>query len=99
MYEYEGGRTLTDFLDYVDVGYKNGTPTDVPASPSWFDEKMGEFRKNVYITDLMADFDEILSYRKNAAALLVALGVIIGLSWGFIIGNLFSNANRKVKKD
>lgn len=99
MYDYEGSRSLMDILDYVEGGYKDGFSKDVPAPPSWFDEKMATLRKNVHMNALMNDLDEILSNRKNAAALLILLGVIIGATWGFVFGHLFTKTGSKVKKE
>lgn len=83
VYDYKGGRSLEDLKTFLTKGGDfGGNANAVPSPPSWFEEMV---QKNKYLQALSDDFNHIVSFRKNAAAILVAIGVI----WGMILMFLF----------
>jgi len=93
MYRYSGPRDLDSLAAFAAGGYKDTTTgggEDVPSPPSWFDEKMKDVRQMVESNDhlrmLAEDFEHILEVRKNAAALLVVIGAVVGLMVGCVLG-------------
>ena len=84
VYDYKGGRTLDKLLDFLrsspDFGGLPGSP--VPSPPSWFEEFMNSYPP---LKSLAADFDDIVTYRKNAAAFLFGMG----LFWGILISAFY----------
>lgn len=110
-YPYKGKRDLESLFEFVTEGYKSAITEEIPGVPSVFDEKMKQFRLKFQqlandhkdLKFLLEDFDHILEYRKNAAAVLVVLGAIIGFMVGMIASLLMGlgkvkNESKK-KKD
>jgi protein disulfide-isomerase-like protein len=101
VYSYNGGRTLEDLKEFLGQGGDfNGEGEAVPAPPS----KVQEFlNKNKELKALSDDFNHIIGYRKNAAAVLVAFGAIWGMLIMFVLSlvgfkpNL--TATKTTKKD
>lgn len=83
---------------------------EIPGIPSAFQEKVKQLRlKFQQLTKdhkdlkfLLEDFDHILEFRKNAAAVLIGFGVIVGFTLATILslfkGLCRSKANSKKKK-
>jgi protein disulfide-isomerase-like protein len=79
VYDYKGGRSLEDFNNFLAKGGDfGGNGYVVPPPPSWLEQIMIQ---NKELQGLREDFHHVVSFRKNAAAVLVAIGVI----WGMII--------------
>lgn len=72
MYTYDGPRTVEAMKEYLLQldGRSLGKP--VPGPPSWWSQ-------NKFLKDLEEDFTRIVSKQKNAAALLLLLGTILGM--------------------
>lgn len=97
MYDYNGGRSLNDFKEFLKGGdFGEGGP--IPGPPSWVEQKMAQ---NKFLKELAEDFNHIVAYRKNAAAILVGMGVV----WGILILSFLqmvfggSKSAAKAKKD
>ena len=97
MYSYKGERGLEEMKEYLKSGdFGEGDP--IPGPPSWIQEKMAQ---NKFLKDLTEDFNHIVKYRKNAAAILVGMGVV----WGIVIMSFLqivfgrSKGAPKAKKD
>ena len=90
MIRYSGGRDVDSLAAFATGGYKEFTGEAVPAPPSWLDEKVKEMRKmlddNKQIKTIAEDFEHIVQMRKNAAVVLVAIGLVVGLLLGCIFG-------------
>jgi len=90
MIRYSGGRDVDSLAAFATGGYKEVTGEAVPAPPSWLDEKVKEMRKimggNEQIKTIAEDFEHIVQMRKNAAVVLVAIGLVVGLLLGCIFG-------------
>lgn len=103
MYRYSGPRELDSLAEFAAGGYKDTTGEDVPAPPSWFDEKMKDVRQMVESNDqlrmLAEDFEHILEVRKNAAAVLVVIGAVVGLMLGCVLGGGGKKSGGKSKKE
>jgi protein disulfide-isomerase-like protein len=79
VYDYKGGRSLEELTNFLAKGGDfggNGSP--VPPPPSWLEQMI---QQNKELQGLSEDFNHVVSFRKNAAAVLVAIGLI----WGMII--------------
>ncbi|KAL3782708.1 hypothetical protein HJC23_012227 [Cyclotella cryptica] len=107
MYPYKGSRTVDALYAFVTEGYKTA-PTDViPVVPSAFQLKMKEWRakfqqlteKHDQLKYLLDDFEHILQFRKNAAVVLMILGMIVGGIFGMIMCWVMggSGGTKKVK--
>ncbi|KAL7436950.1 hypothetical protein ACHAXH_003055 [Discostella pseudostelligera] len=113
MYNYRGARTIDAMYEFVTAGYKSAVAEDsIPPAPSMFEIKMKELRQkfeeltsnNKHLTYLLDDFDHILSMRKNAATVLLAMGAFIGFWFGVIVMLLMGSdsdesKSKKKKKD
>jgi len=90
MIRYSGGRDVDSLAAFATGGYKEFTGEAVPAPPSWLDEKVKEMRMmfdgNKQIKTIAEDFEHIVQMRKNAAVVLVAIGLVVGLLLGCIFG-------------
>lgn len=109
MFSYKGPRNADAMYEFVTEGYKSASEDAIPPPPSVFDVKMKEFRQKfeAYTQDhehlkyLLEDFDHILSFRKNAAVVLVVMGAIIGFMFGVVVmllGRVGSAGDKKPKK-
>ena len=91
MYKYEGSRTVDDMKEFVMSGYKDKVDMDVPAPPStveMFRRKVMEYvESNEQLSTLVDDFEHIVDLRKNAAAILVLMGVVLGVVLGCLMEN------------
>lgn len=104
MYPYLGGRTLDQMLDYATGGYLDGSQPkaqNVPSPPSWLEMKVQKLKaelkgKNKILFALINDLDNILQNEKNAAILILTMGIIIGSLLGLIVG-LTMNGSKKTK--
>jgi thiol-disulfide isomerase/thioredoxin len=109
MYDYKGPRKLDDLYAFVTGGYQSETPADeIPVPPSWLSLRMKEVRQyakkltleNKHLSDLIDDFSHILDFRKNAAALLLGIGLVLGILFGYILGlSSGKKAGKKAKSD
>ena len=108
MYNYKGGRNLDALYEFVTEGYKSAMTDTIPAPPSMFDAKMKEFRQKFEsmaedhenLKYVLEDFDHIVSFRKNAAVVLVVMGSFIGFMFGVIVSLLMGigSAGKASKK-
>lgn len=94
MYSYKGARTVEAMQDFVLGDYLKEVGEPVPTAPSALD---GFLKKYPIFSDLKSDFDHILQVRKNAAAALAILGIMVGVSIGIVLG--LRLGSKKVKKD
>jgi hypothetical protein len=105
MYTYKGVRTLEALYEFATLGYKSALDDPIPAAPSAFEIKMKELRKKVtdytqkneHLKYLLEDFEHITDYRKNAAIVLVVMGLIIGFMMGVIVTLLMGISGNKSK--
>lgn len=96
MYNYKGARNIDALYDFATGGYKSETADTIPAAPSVFDVKMKEIRQKFedvaqnspHMKYLLDDFDHIVSFRKNAAVVLLVMGALIGFFFGIILSLL-----------
>lgn len=110
MYDYRGARTVEAMSEFVFGGYKN-IPKDrkqvvpaVPSAPSWVQSKMEELRKfakgNKTISYLITDLEHITKMRKNAALLVFAVGLLVGMWLGFLLaGKGISRCRERARND
>jgi len=112
MYDYGGARTADALHDFVTGGYRSAPEDAIPAPPSLVDAKVRELRQmfegavgdHEHLKFLLEDFDHIVSFRKNAAAALLAVGAIVGFMFGVIVALLVGmggtdSKKKKKKKD
>ena len=105
MFTYKGDRDIDSLYEFVTGGFKSALHEPVPTVPSMYEKKMKEMRKkfkrtvknNEQLQYLMTDFEHIISFRKNAAAVLLVLGAIIGFWLGFIV-SMFAFGKGSEKK-
>lgn len=111
MFPYKGKRDLDSMFQFVTEGYKSSINEEIPDLPNVFQEKVKQLRVKfqILMNDhenlkfLLEDFNHILEFRKNAAAVLIGFGVIVGV----ILANILSllnglgrgNKNAKKKKN
>ncbi|KAL7538420.1 hypothetical protein ACHAXR_008546 [Thalassiosira sp. AJA248-18] len=111
MYNYKGGRNIDEMYKFVTEGYKSALMDTIPPAPSMFDVKMKQFRQkfeaitqdNPHLKHLLEDFDHIVSFRKNAAAVLLVMGAFIGFMFAKLsllmgIGSTSAAKAQKKKK-
>uniref|UniRef100_A0A7S2WRL6 Thioredoxin domain-containing protein n=1 Tax=Eucampia antarctica TaxID=49252 RepID=A0A7S2WRL6_9STRA len=100
MYSYDGARIASDLMEFASEGYKEATAEDVPPPPSWMEDKVVKVRimvqTNHHLNAIVQDFEEVVTNRKNAAAVLIGLGVFFGVLIGYLMASL---KNTKIKKD
>lgn len=105
MFAYKGTRSLEALYDFVTEGYKSALQDTIPSEPSLYEKKMKEWRKkfdklakdNEFLQHLLTDFQHIISLRKNAAALLLVMGAMIGF-WFGVIGTILVSGKTDEKK-
>jgi len=100
-YSYEGGRSVEDMKEYLKSGTSDGkfggtTGSAIPVPPSWMEQKMKEIK---FLKGLSEDFNHIVSYRKNAAAILVGMGFVWGILILSVLRMVFGGSSSKAKKD
>ncbi|KAL3936316.1 MAG: hypothetical protein SGBAC_008347 [Bacillariaceae sp.] len=93
VYDYSGGRSLDDLKNALKSG-QFGEGSEVPAPPSWVEQKMAQ---NKFLAALTEDFNHIVNYRKNAAAVLVGLGVVWGVLISVVFQMIFGGKRRSTK--
>lgn len=93
VYDYNGGRTLDELKSFLE-GSSFGEGKGVPKPPSWLESQMTQ---NPILKELVDDYDHIVSYRKNAAAILIAIGVVLGVALFWMLGLIFGGS-RKINK-
>lgn len=107
MFAYKGERNIDALYDFVTEGYKSALQDTIPPVPSFYEKTMKQLRKkfnkfaknNEQLQYLLTDFEHILSFRKNAAAVLLVMGAIVGFWIGFIVSLLaFGSGNEKKVK-
>ena len=92
MYKYPPGkeRNIDSFIDFSLGGYKKTEKLSVPKGPSGLLKLVGDLRKQVYDIEilrfLLDDFEHILYYRKNAAFMLLGIGIMIGFFLAALLG-------------
>jgi hypothetical protein len=91
MYTYKGDRKVESLMQFVTDGYKSATSEKVPPPPSWAAEKVTEIRQkfavdNKTVSYFINDLEHIFKMRKNAALVMVVLGVVCGFFAGFLMG-------------
>eukprot|EP00573_Skeletonema_grethae_P003356 CAMPEP_0201685734 /NCGR_PEP_ID=MMETSP0578-20130828/422_1 /ASSEMBLY_ACC=CAM_ASM_000663 /TAXON_ID=267565 /ORGANISM="Skeletonema grethea, Strain CCMP 1804" /LENGTH=229 /DNA_ID=CAMNT_0048169687 /DNA_START=56 /DNA_END=745 /DNA_ORIENTATION=+ len=105
MFSYKGARNIDALYDFVTEGYKSALQDTIPPVPSFYEKTMKQLRKkfnkfakdNEYLQYLLTDFEHIISFRKNAAALLLVMGAIVGFWIGFIVSLLAFGAGNEKK--
>jgi len=99
MYMYRGVRTLEAMKDFVVSGYRKAEGLPVPGTPTFFETQMKKVNKlleeNKHLAMLKEDFDHIVEIRKNAAVVLILMGVIVGFVLGCVAGGC---GRRKIKE-
>jgi len=107
MFAYKGARTIDALYDFVTGGYKSALQDVIPPEPSVFEKRVKDLRQkfnkfakdNEHLQYLLTDFEHIISFRKNAAVLLLAMGAIVGFWIGFIVSLLaFGKGSEKKAK-
>lgn len=113
MYSYNGARNIDALYDFVTGGYRSETDDAIPPGPSAFEATMKELRQKFAdltqdhpdLKYLLDDFDHIVEYRKNAAAVLLVTGACVGFFFGVILsllmgmGSAGKKAQKKKKKE
>jgi protein disulfide-isomerase-like protein len=105
MYKYQGGRDLESLVDFVTEGYKKLDGETVPRPPGLVEVYRKKLLKAIHanrnLSMLYDDVEHILEMRKNAAVVLLLIGIFFGGMLGFIVGTLTSQDSRqeKAKKD
>lgn len=107
MHFYKGARDVESLVKFVTEGYKTANGEDVPPAPTFSDKMQKKLSKvfdkaqqNDQARLLKEDFDHILDLRKNAAAVLLIIGAVIGFLFGCIFGSMRQRKIiTKTKKD
>lgn len=107
MYRYgsrasgQDPHTLEAFREFCIGGYQQYQPLPIPAPPSFTEvhmKKLIQFLSNqpelIYLKE---DFQHILEIRKNAAVVLVCLGVLVGWIAGCGCGCLLGKKKRYIQ--
>ena len=105
MYNYKGPRTLDALYEFVTGGYTAALTDAIPPPPSAFEVKVKEFRQKFekltedheQLKYLLEDFDHIVSFRKNAAVVILAMGAFLGLFFGIIVSLLMGVGKTEAK--
>uniref|UniRef100_A0A7R9W4U7 Thioredoxin domain-containing protein n=1 Tax=Pseudictyota dubia TaxID=2749911 RepID=A0A7R9W4U7_9STRA len=103
MFRYKGPRDLDSLAEFAAGGYKDIEGEKVPSPPGVveiYGTKLREFMdKNEFMRVTAEDFVHILEMRKNAAVVLVVMGLVLGMFLGLIVGSALSPKAGKKKKD
>ena len=91
-------------FQFITDGYNSSNTEEIPAIPNMFQEKIKQLRLKFHkltkdhkdLKYLLEDFDHILEVRKNAAAVLIVIGAIIGFIFATIL-NLLGGMRRAKK--
>eukprot|EP00566_Odontella_aurita_P021766 CAMPEP_0113546820 /NCGR_PEP_ID=MMETSP0015_2-20120614/12014_1 /TAXON_ID=2838 /ORGANISM="Odontella" /LENGTH=232 /DNA_ID=CAMNT_0000447309 /DNA_START=51 /DNA_END=749 /DNA_ORIENTATION=+ /assembly_acc=CAM_ASM_000160 len=90
MFRYKGPRDLESLSDFAGGGYKDVAGEAVPALPGFAEEYGKKLReltsKNEFLKVTAEDFVHIWEFRKNAAAVLLVIGLVVGLFFGLVVG-------------
>ena len=107
MFSYKGARDIEALYDFVTEGYKSALQDTIPPVPSMYETMVKDLRKkfnkfandNEHLQYLLTDFEHIVSFRKNAAAVLLVMGIIAGFFLGVIVSLLtFGRGSEKKVK-
>lgn len=90
LQDYNGGRNLEDLQAFAKENLKQMAPK------SGLDQAMNKLKRD--LKPLIADITHILELRKNAAAVLLVGGILIGLVLGLIMSRLCCSS-RAVSED
>ena len=100
MYEYDRGRNVDEFVEFVTGKYETVTGKYVPPPVGGWKKVIRQLRKKVegnkFLSALLEDFEHILSWRKNAAILLFVFGGIFGFFNAILMSAL--TRQKKLKK-
>ena len=91
MYTYDGPRTVEAMQAYLSQGEFGTTGLPVPAPPHW----SAPFHK--LYQDVENDLKHIVSLRKNAAVLLIGMGILVGMLLMVCLSCLISKKNEVPK--
>ena len=105
MFPYKGARDIDALYDFVTEGYKSALQDTIPPVPSMYEKTVNDLRKkfnkfakdNEHLQYFLTDFEHIISFRKNAAAALLVMGVIVGF-WLGVFFSLFAFGGGSEKK-
>ena len=105
MFNYKGARNIEALYDFVTDGYKSAEADTIPTPPSVYDAKMKELRKKFndmtkdheQLKFLLDDFEHIVEFRKNAAAVLLIIGFIVGFIFHMVASLLKGSGKDKSK--
>jgi protein disulfide-isomerase-like protein len=96
VYDYKGGRSLEDLNNFLAKGGDfGGNGSAVPPPPSWLEQMIKQHKA---LQGLSEDFTHVVSFRKNAAAILVAIGVIGGMILMFIFQLILGGSSKASTK-
>jgi len=70
LYDYEGARDIESFMKFLNGGYKEVKSGPIPAPTNVLTK---------FLQDLEGDFQEILQRRVAAAAILLCVGIFMGM--------------------
>lgn len=102
MFEYPPGnpRDVEEFIKFAvgdNAQYKKSKKLNVPKGPGGMLKLVGDLRKHVYDVELLRylldDVEHILMMRKNAAVLLIGMGIMIGFLFASLLGLCRSSSN------
>ncbi len=94
MFEYPPGnpRDVDEFIKFTvgdNAEYKKNKKQNVPRGPGGMLKLVGDLRKRVYDVELLRylldDVEHILMIRKNAAVLLIGIGIMIGFLFASLL--------------
>jgi len=111
VYPPSNGRHVGDFVEFIigsssdsdgeSAGYKKVERMAVPEAPGGVLKLVSDLRRQVYdikvLKVLLDDVEHIIMFRKNAAALLVVWGIMIGFFLAILFG--VSGGKRNDGKD
>ena len=90
MRSYSGLRDVDEFMEYVLGGYQKDSSEIVPPGPNKLIEAIQLLRQKVHTNSFLRvtldDFEHIIELRKNAAFVIL----IIGMIFGFFLSCIFT---------